>query len=80
MVTSSFAHKDIDHLLRNLTAILVTMPIIERLMKQKEAVPLLKFHIFKFNITSIVWRTVNWGQWNGVCNGWLLDEDLRDGR
>ena len=38
MVTSSFAHKDIDHLLRNLTAILVTMPIIERLMKQKEAV------------------------------------------
>ena len=32
LVTSSFAHKDID-LLRNLTAILVTMPIIERLMK-----------------------------------------------
>ena len=38
LVTSSFAHKDIDDLLQNLKAILLTMPIIERLMKQKEAV------------------------------------------
>jgi membrane associated rhomboid family serine protease len=53
LVTSSFAHKDVDHLLRNLTAILVTMPIIERLMKQKEAVLFLSLASIFSSLISI---------------------------
>ncbi|KAJ3317293.1 hypothetical protein HDV06_001715 [Boothiomyces sp. JEL0866] len=53
LVTSTFAHKDIDHLLRNVTAILVTMPILELLMDQYEAVCFLFLASVVSNLISL---------------------------
>lgn len=53
LVTSSFAHKDIYHLFRNLTAILVTMPIIEQMMNLKEIILFLTLASIFSSLTSL---------------------------